>query len=193
MSSDSYRTADTPVRRGMRRAFGAGAASCAVFALVHRRYGFSWARAASITGGALACHMALHFLAPVVLALACRRRYRPDSWWFRPRAWEAPLYRFLRVKAWKKSALTYDPREFSLREHTPEEVINNMCHSEAVHELSAALALAAPLLSVPFGAFPIFLLTALLAAGVDLAFAAIQRYNRPRLMRIRDRRGGEPS
>ena len=95
------------------------------------------------------------------------------------------------MKAWKKSALTYDPREFSQKEHSIEEVINNMCHSEAVHELCAALAFTTLLLAVPFGAFPVFLLTAILAAGIDLAFAAIQRYNRPRLMRIRDRRGGD--
>ena len=191
MSSNSYRTANAPVRRGMQYAFAAGSAACIAFALLYRRCGWSWARAAAVTGGAVACHMALHFLAPVILALACRRQYRADSWWFRPKAWEAPLYRFLRVKAWKKSALTYDPREFSLKEHSIEEVINNMCHSEAVHELSAALAFTTLLLAVPFGAFPVFLLTAILAAGIDLAFAAIQRYNRPRLMRIRDRRGGD--
>ena len=191
MSSNSYRTANTPVRRGMQYAFAAGSAACIAFALLYRRCGWSWARAAAVTGGAVACHMALHFLAPVILALACRRQYRADSWWFRPKAWEAPLYRFLRVKAWKKSALTYDPREFSLKEHSIEEVINNMCHSEAVHELCAALAFTTLLLAVPFGASPVFLLTAILAAGIDLAFAAIQRYNRPRLMRIRDRRGGD--
>lgn len=191
MGENAYRTADTPVRRGLRNAFAAGLAACAACALLYRRWGWDWALTASVTGGAVACHMALHFLAPVILALACRRRYRADSWWFRPKRWEAPLYRFLRVKRWKKLAPTYDPREFSLEEHSIDEVINNMCHSEAVHELSAALAFMPLLLAVPFGAFPVFLLTALLSAGIDLAFAAIQRYNRPRLLRIRDRRGGE--
>ena len=127
MSSNSYRTANTPVRRGMQYAFAAGSAACIAFALLYRRCGWSWARAAAVTGGAVACHMALHFLAPVILALACRRQYRADSWWFRPKAWEAPLYRFLRVKAWKKSALTYDPREFSLKEHSIEEIGRASC------------------------------------------------------------------
>ena len=191
MPPRSYRAADTPVRRAMGRAFGAGLAACGGFALLYRRYGWGWALTASVTAGTAAFHMFLHFLAPVILAALCRRRYRPEGRWFRPRAWEAPLYRFLRVKRWKKLAPTYDPREFSLEEHSIDEVINNMCHSEAVHELSAALAFTSLLLAVPFGEFPVFLLTALLAAGIDLAFAAIQRYNRPRLMRIRDRRGGE--
>lgn len=191
MGGRAYRTADTPVRRGLRCAFAAGLTACAVFALLYRRHGWSWALTASITGGTVAYHMAVHFLAPVVLALACRRQYRADGWWFRPKAWEAPLYRFLRVKRWKKLVPTYDPREFSLKERSVDEVINNMCHSEAVHELCAALAFPSLLFAVPFGAFPVFLLTALLAAGIDLAFAAIQRCNRPRLMRLRDRRGGE--
>ena len=85
MSSNSYRTANTPVRRGMQYAFAAGSAACIAFALLYRRCGWSWARAAAVTGGAVACHMALHFLAPVILALACRRQYRADSWWFRPK------------------------------------------------------------------------------------------------------------
>lgn len=191
MGENAYRTAATPVRRGLRNAFLAGLAACAACALLYRRYRWGWALTASVTGGAVAYHMALHFLAPVVLALACRRRYRADNWWFRPRAWEAPLYQFLRVKRWKKRVPTYDPREFSLKEHSIDEVINNMCHSEAVHELCAALAFTSLIFAAPFGAFPVFLLTALLAAGADLAFAAIQRCNRPRLTRIRDRRGGE--
>ena len=46
-------------------------------------------------------------------------------------------------------------------------------------------------LRLKFVAICMLLVTAILAAGIDLAFAAIQRYNRPRLMRIRDRRGGD--
>ena len=41
MSSNSYRTANTPVRRGMQYAFAAGSAACIAFALLYRRCGWS--------------------------------------------------------------------------------------------------------------------------------------------------------
>jgi len=171
----------------MRLAFLAGLAGAAVFGGLFLRLEQGWALAAAVTCGAVAYHMFLHFLSPVLLAVLFHRQYQADGWWFRPKGWEAPLYRFLGVKGWKKIAPTYDPREFSLKEHSIDEVINNMCHSEAVHELSAMLSFTSLFLAIPFGEFPIFLAAAVLAAGIDGFLAAIQRYNRPRLMRLRDR------
>ena len=104
--------------------------------------------------------------------------------WFRPKKWEAPLYRFLRVKTWKKHLPTYDPRQFSMREHSPEQIVRNMCGAEVVHEIIIACSFL-PLLMVPlFGAFWVFFITSLLAALIDSLFVMAQRYNRPRLERI---------
>ena len=80
--------------------------------------------------------------------------------------------------------MTYDPREFSLEMHSMEEIVNNMCHAEAVHKLIALLSFTSLFFVIPFGAFPVFLITAILAAAFDLTFVIIQRYNRPRVMRL---------
>ena len=80
--------------------------------------------------------------------------------------------------------MTYDPREFSLEMHSMEEIVNNMCHAEAVHELIVLLSFTSLFFVIPFGAFPVFLITAILAAAFDLTFFIIQRYNRPRVMRL---------
>ena len=55
--------------------------------------------------------------------------------------------------------------------------------------LTAVLMLAAftaflLLFAIPFGAFPVFLLTSLGAALTDAVFVIVQRYNRPRVIRL---------
>ena len=65
-------------------------------------------------------------------------RLRPDGFWFRPKKFEAPLYRFLRVGEWKKFAPTYDPARFDMRRHTPDELIRSTCAAELTHEIAAA-------------------------------------------------------
>ena len=56
-----------------------------------------------------------------------------------------------------------------------------------VHELIAALSLL-PMAMIPvWGAPGVILLTSVAAALVDLMFAVLQRYNRPRLLRLAER------
>lgn len=116
------------------------------------------------------------------------RRLNPDGWWFRLHRWEATLYRLMGVQRWKRRIPTYDPSEFDLLERGPEEILRATCRAELVHELDA-LASFAPLLAVRYvGAFPAFLITSIAAACCDLAFVIVQRYNRPRLARLMQKR-----
>ena len=63
-----------------------------------------------------------------------------------------------------------------------------MCHAELVHEVIVALSFTALLPAIPFGEFPVFLITAVLAAAFDSMFVMVQRYNRPRIVMILGRR-----
>ena len=58
------------------------------------------------------------------------------------------------------------------------------CQAELVHEIIIALSFAPMLLAIPFGDFFVFASTSLAAALVDTVFVIIQRYNRPRLVKI---------
>lgn len=167
----------------------AGLLGCAAFGLACRTACGSWASAGLITSAMVVYHMFIRFFAPVVLWGFFRKTYDYRWSWFQPRPWEPRLYRLLRVKRWKGRAVTYDPREFSLRLHSLEEIVNNMCHAEAVHELTALFSLLSMLFAVPLGGAAAFCTTALLAASVDLACVVIQRYNRPRLVKILERKG----
>ena len=108
----------------------------------------------------------------------------PRDAWFQPRRWEAKLYRKLNVQRRKRAMPTYDPAEFDLQQLGPEALVRSTCRAEVVHEINAVASFAPLLFTLRFGAFWPFLITSIAAAGVDLAFAVIQRYNRPRLVRL---------
>ena len=108
--------------------------------------------------------------------------------WFAPRRWEPALWRALRVKRWKVGVPSWEPELFDTKERSLEEVAMAMCQAELVHETCAVLSFL-PLAAVPWlGAAPVFLLTSLAAALLDLMFVFLQRYNRPRLLRLMQRR-----
>ena len=133
---------------------------------------------------AISCGTACYHFAMRLLVGALVPPIKGTSRWFRPRRWEASLYRLLGVKNWKRWLPTYDPRQFSLTENTVRQMVRNMCGAEVVHEVIMVCSFL-PLLMVPvFGEFWIFFITSMLAALFDSLFVMAQRYNRPRLERI---------
>ena len=91
------------------------------------------------------------------------------------------------MKQWKKHLPTYVPESFDLSKHSLEEVIHTCCCSEAVHEWIMLLSFL-PVLTVHiFGEPGVFSVTSTLAALFDCCFVILQRYNRPRFIRILDK------
>ena len=109
------------------------------------------------------------------------------QWLFKERKFEKKLYKILRVKDWKGKALTYNPESFSLKEHSLEEIANTMAKSEVDHWINEAISLSTMLFAILWGDFWIFCLTAVAAMIFDSQFIIIQRYNRPRIVKIIDR------
>lgn len=109
------------------------------------------------------------------------------QWLFKERKFEKKLYKILRVKDWKGKALTYNPESFSLKEHSLEEIANTMAKSEVDHWINEAISLSTMLFAILWGEFWIFCLTAVTAMIFDSQFIIIQRYNRPRIVKIIDR------
>ena len=109
------------------------------------------------------------------------------QWWFKERKFEKGLYKFLRVKEWKGKALTYNPESFSLKEHSLEEIANTMTKSEVDHWINEVISLSTLTFAIPWGHFWIFLISAIVAMIFDSQFIIIQRYNRPRIIKILER------
>ena len=59
-----------------------------------------------------------------------------------------------------------------------------MCQAETVHTIIAVLSFVPLLFSLRWGAFAVFLITSLLSASFDLLFVIMQRFNRPRVLRM---------
>ena len=106
------------------------------------------------------------------------------QWWFKERPFEKKLYKLLRVKKWKGKALTYNPELYSVKDNTFEDIANTTAKSETDHWINEIISLTTILFSIWWGAFWIFFATAILAMIFDAQFIVIQRYNRPRLVRM---------
>ena len=140
----------------------------------------------AITFGTIFYHFAMRLLVGAIVP-ALVGMEAETGFWFRQKRFEEKLYGMLRVKQWKKYLPTYAPESFDLRKHSLEEVIHTCCCSEAVHEWIMLLSFL-PVLTIPvFGAPWVFWATSTLAALFDSCFVILQRYNRPRLIRILDK------
>ena len=150
---------------------------------VHHFCPQGWILSLAITFGTTFYHFAMRLLMGAIVPL-CAKNADPFHPWFRPRRWEEALYRKLGIKNWKKALPTYDPGQFDLSKNTLEQVLRNTCCAELVHEVIILFSLLPLLFAIPFGAFPVFLTTSILAAAYDSVFVIAQRYNRPRLVKI---------
>lgn len=110
-----------------------------------------------------------------------------NHWWFKEKHFEKKLYKFLKVKRWKDKALTYNPESFSLKAHTLEEIAYVMTKSEVDHWINEIISVTAILFSLIWGQFWIFLATSLAAMIFDAQFIIIQRFNRPRILKLAKR------
>lgn len=136
----------------------------------------------AITFGTTFYHFAMR-LAVGYLGLLLPRGLE-NAGWFREQPWEKGLYRRLGVRRWKNRMPTFRPERFDLGRRTLPEIIRTTCIAEITHEIIIPLSFL-PLLAIPkFGAAPVFVITSLLAALFDSIFVIMQRYNRPRLLRL---------
>lgn len=104
--------------------------------------------------------------------------------WFREKPFERRLYRTLKVRSWKGRTLTYNPDHFSLESRSLPEIVEATVKAELDHWVNEGLSLLSILFALLWGETWIFVLTALFAMLFDGQFILIQRYNRPRLLRL---------
>lgn len=82
------------------------------------------------------------------------------------------------------SMITAKPEQFDLRENSMDELLHNVAQAELVHRIIIVLSFIPLLLIIPYGVPMVFIVTSIAAALIDLQFVIIQRYNRPRVMKL---------
>ncbi len=145
----------------------------------------------AITFGTAAYHLGARLLVGKAFDRWMGNRADLSRRWYQPRPWEDKLYRLLRVKSWKDRMPTFYPDEFSPEKHSWEEIAQVMCQSELVHETNILMSFLPLLAAIPFGGIWVFFLTSLLGGLFDLSLAILQRYNRPRVVRLARRRAAQ--
>lgn len=130
-----------------------------------------------------------HFLMRIIVGetvtLVCKNReFNNNSLWFTPKKFEKELYKLLRVKKWKNHVITAKPYQFDIKTLSLKELLFNINQAEIVHEIIIVLSFL-PLILIKFYGRPgIFLITSILASLIDLQFVFIQRFNRPRVLKM---------
>lgn len=158
-------------------------------ALLYVKLGGGFLLSIAISLGTAAYHFIMRLLVGWSVNAVMHNRADCNARWFRPLGFEAGLYRRLRVAAWKKYLPSYQPELFSMKEKSLDEIAQAMCQAELVHEIIILLSFI-PLFMIPhFGSAAVFIITSLLAACIDLLFVILQRFNRPRILRISRRFG----
>ena len=140
----------------------------------------------AITCGTVAYHIIMRLLVGLAFSAGMQNRANYTSRWYQVSRREMAVYEKLKVKRWKRGMPTYDPSLFDPRTHTWEEIVQATCQAELVHETIAVLSFLPIAAGVRFGAYPVFIITSVLAAACDMAFVIMQRYNRPRLINKAD-------
>lgn len=151
--------------------------------------GMKWALPFAITFGTCFYHFAMRLLVGYSLQAIMENRANYRKAWYQLRPFEAKLYQILKVKKWKGYMPTFDPTFFDTKLHSWDEIAQAMCQAEIVHEVIVILSFLPLFAAFLFGAFPVFLVTSLLAAGYDLSFVIMQRFNRPRIQRFIEKEG----
>ena len=156
-----------------------------VFAVAHYIYRQGWMVSAYVTFLTISYHFSMRLIVgEVVTVIYCKREFNLDSAGFRLHRFEKDLYRRLNVKKWKLHMITAKPEQFDLRENSMDDLLHNMAQAELVHRIIMVLSFVPLLLIIPYGVPMVFIVTSIAAALIDLQFVIIQRYNRPRVMKL---------
>ena len=141
----------------------------------------------TITVGVTLYHFAMRLAVGYIINAIMKNKANYNNAWFCEKRFESKLYKLLGVREWKKYLPTYSPDTFEVGRNTVKQIIGATCQAEIVHEIIIVFS-ALPIILIPFlGGAAALIITSVLAMLFDLSFVILQRYNRPRLVRITER------
>ena len=156
-------------------------------AILYQNTKREWILTIAITSGTIAYHFCIRLFIGALFNAVMRNRADYSKRRYQLRRWEERLYKAIRVKQWKRKIPTYDSKLFDPSKHTWSEIAQAMCQAELVHETIIIASFVPIIASLWFGAMPVFIITSVAAAAIDLIFVIIQRYNRPRVVKMIER------
>ena len=154
-------------------------------------YAYTKARAffpVAVTFGTIFYHLSMRLVIGSLVDAKYHNQMDYTKKWFQEKPFEKTLYKKLNVRKWKKRLPTLNPQDFDIKNRSLEEVIQVTCQAEIVHELIMPLSFVPIVFSIWFGSLEVFVITSCLSFLFDGMFVIMQRYNRPRLIRLLKRK-----
>ncbi len=155
-----------------------------IFALIYQYNPNTVILSLAITFGTTGYHFLMRLAVGYIVNGIFHNKLNYNRKWFREKKFEQRLYEVLRVKRWKDKMPTFAPEMLDFKIHTWEEIAGAMCQSEVVHSIIAVLCFVPILATLIWGTFWVFFITSVLSACVESMFVIMQRYNRPRVIRM---------
>ena len=143
----------------------------------------------AITFGTTAYHFVMRLLVGLVFSSVMNNKADYRKRWYQVGRLEMTIYQKLKVNKWKGKMPTYDRTLFDPRVHTWDEIAQSTCQAELVHETIVLLSFLPVAAGLWFGSYPVFIITSVLAALLDMVFVIMQRYNRQRIIKLLTRIG----
>jgi len=145
------------------------------------------AETVTITIGITLYHFAMRLAVGAIVNPMMKNKANHNNAWFREKGFENKLYKRMRVRKWKKYLPTYSPDTFDTERKTVAEIVGATCQAEVVHEIIMVLSLL-PIVFIPLlGGAVALIITSVFAMLFDSLFVILQRYNRPKLIRVMER------
>ena len=157
---------------------------CVLFWLMNNILSGDIGRTLAITFTTISYHFCMRLFVGFAYDRVMNNKADYSRAWFQVSDTENRIYRFLKVKKWKRKMPTYDPEVFSPEKHTWDEIAQAMCQSELVHETNVVLSFVPVIWIIWWGSLWVFIITSICAALFDMIFVIMQRYNRPRILRL---------
>ena len=141
----------------------------------------------TISIGVSLYHFVMRLAIGTAVNLIMKNKANHKNIWFREKRFESKFYKRIGVRKWKKYIPTYSPDIFDTSQKTVKEIIGATCQAEIVHELIMVCSLL-PIILIPvLGGAVALIITSVLAMLYDSMFVILQRYNRPKLVRVMNR------
>ncbi len=129
-----------------------------------------------------------HLWVRIILGWITRRfKISYKSAFFRELPFERRLYRAMNVRNWKVKKLTYSPDSFVINPDSMESLANSMSKAETDHWINQLISVSSIFFFLIWGCFWGFFISAICAMLFDAQFIVLQRYNRPRALRVMER------
>ena len=143
--------------------------------------------AITITLGIALYQFAIRLAVGAAVNLIMNNKANYKNAWFREKSFESKLYKLIRVRKWKKHVPTYSPDTFDTVKKTIKDIVGATCQAEIVHEVIMIFSLL-PITLIPLlGGAVAIIITSVLSMMIDSVFVILQRYNRPKLVRVMER------